>query len=130
MSQPLNWPLIFVLAGAALIRPSASMLGLLEAIGQPAASIIITIFITIVWIGVTAAKQEAPLSTLLCTGLMYGIYAIVLSGVLSPILLGEIQGPLTNPFAVVSVLVTNGIWGLAAGGITALINKGKGESHP
>ncbi|MBU5442740.1 hypothetical protein KQI79_11980 [Paenibacillus sp. MSJ-34] len=104
------------LGALALLRPVMSMLGWLEAIGQPFASIAATIVITAVWIAaVVFARVTQPLLTLLLVGISYGVFAIVVSAVLSPILTGQLQGPLTNPFGIVGVLVTNAIWGLAAG---------------
>ncbi|GIP31816.1 hypothetical protein [Paenibacillus sp. J2TS4] len=110
------WPLILALGALALIRPIMSMLGLLERIGQPFASIIVTLIITFIWILVVVfARVRQPLVVLLFTGITYGGFAILISAILSPILTGQLQGPLTNPFAVISVLVTNAIWGLLAG---------------
>lgn len=115
----INWKLIIMLSTFALIRPILSMLGFTE----PVIKISLTIIITIVWIGaVIFTKAGQPLLTLLMVGLGYGILAIVLSGILSPILTGHLQGPLTNPFAIVSVLVTNSLWGLIAGAIATFLS--------
>lgn len=100
------------------------MLGLLEKIGQPLASITVTIIISAIWIGAAVLlRVENPLKTLLYTGIIYGVFAIVISAILSPILEGRLQGPITNPFAIVSVLLTNAIWGLVTGGIAIAIRK-------
>lgn len=115
----INWKLIIMLSTFALIRPILSMLGFTE----PVIKISLTIIITIVWIGaVIFTKAGQPLLTLLMVGLGYGILAIVLSGILSPILTGHLQGPLTNPIAIVSVLVTNSLWGLIAGAIATFLS--------
>jgi len=119
-----NIPFVLALASLALVRPLMSMLGLLEAIGQPFGSISVTVFISILWIGIVVLSRVAhPVKTLLYTGITYGVYAILLSAVLSPILEGQLQGPITNPFAIVSVLLTNALWGLVAGGIATLLQQ-------
>lgn len=125
MTGRINWPLVFGLAALALVRPVMSMLGLLEKIGQPLASISVTIAISIIWIVVVVVRRvDQPHVHLTITGIAYGLLAIVTSAILSPILEGQLQGPITNPFAIVSVLITNAIWGLVAGLIAAAISKG------
>lgn len=124
MKEKLNWSFIISLAALALIRPLMSMLGWLEGIGQPAASISVTLVITLTWIAIAViGRVEEPLIQLTFTGVAYGVLAIVISAIMSPILDGELKGPITNPFAIVSVLVTNGIWGLCAGLIAKAIMK-------
>ncbi|WP_246132008.1 hypothetical protein [Paenibacillus hemerocallicola] len=116
-----QWPLIAGLGALALIRPIMSMLGLSEQIGQPTASITATIIISLVWIAIVVVlRVKQPVVTLLLAGVAYGVFAIVLSAIASPILSGQLQGPLTNPFAIVSVLLTNAVWGFLAG-ITASV---------
>lgn len=114
--EKLHWPFILGLGALALIRPIMSMLGWLEAIGQPIASITVTIVISFVWLAIVVrARVSQPLLTLMFTGMSYGVFAIILSAILSPILTGRLQGPVTNPFAIISVLMTNAIWGLIVG---------------
>jgi hypothetical protein len=111
-----QWPLILGLAALALIRPIISMVGLSEAIGQPVVSIAVTLLISLVWIAVVVrARVSRPVVTLTLTGLAYGVFAILISAVFTPILTGQLQGPATNVFALVSVLLTNALWGLIAG---------------
>lgn len=124
MKGKVNLPLAIGLASLALIRPLMSMLGLLEKIGQPAASISVTILISVIWIGAVAVfRVENALKTLLYAGVIYGIFAILISAIVSPIMTGQLQGPLTNPFAVVGVLVTNAVWGIFTGLIAAAVQK-------
>ncbi|MBP2079396.1 hypothetical protein [Oceanobacillus polygoni] len=121
-----NWKLITTLSILAFIRPLMSILGISDAIGKPLVSITATIVISIIWIAAVYIKQDSqPLLTLVFVGIAYGILAIVISGLLSPILTGQLQGPLTNPFAIVSVLVTNSIWGFITGAIAAGLLKVK-----
>ncbi|MBB6735728.1 hypothetical protein [Cohnella zeiphila] len=117
---------LFVVAmGAfALIRPLMSITGLSERIGQPFASLGATVLITLLWIAAAnLARVARPVPTLMMAGIAYGVFAIVLSGILSPILTGRLQGPLTNPFGFVGVLVTNAIWGIAAGLLAAAVQR-------
>lgn len=120
------WPLIFGLAAIALVRPILSMIGALEQIGQPAASITLTVLISLVWIAAAvSARVERPAMTLMLTGIAYAVLAILLSAILSPIVTGRLQGPLTNPFAIVSMIATNAIWGLVAGGIATVFARAR-----
>jgi uncharacterized membrane protein (DUF441 family) len=126
MKGKVNWLLVIGLSSLALIRPLMSMLGLLERIGQPMASITVTIIISIVWIAVVLQfRVDHPLKTLLYTGIAYGIWAIVISAIVSPILTGQLQGPVTNPFAMVSVILTNAIWGLITGWIATVVQRAR-----
>ncbi|ABO66938.1 MULTISPECIES: hypothetical protein [Geobacillus] len=112
------------LGALALIRPLMNMLGLLERIGQPMASISVTILISVIWIGAAVLfRVENPLKTLLYAGIVYGGLAIIISAIASPILEGELQGPITNPFAIVSVIVTNAVWGVITGWIAAAVQR-------
>lgn len=123
IDKRLNWKLIAVLSFIALVRPLMSTFGISDAIGQPFASITVTIIISIVWIITIFIKRDSrPILTLISVGIGYGILAIIMSGIFSPILTGQLQGPLTNPVGILSVLVTNAIWGLITGLIaTALL---------
>ncbi len=125
-----QWPLILGLSALAMVRPLMSILGWLEAIGQPTASIAVTLIISAVWLVVVLSlRVHRPLVTLTWVGVGYGFLAIILSAVLSPLITGHLQGPITNPFAVVSVLITNGGWGLLVGSLAALIRRGKTEGQ-
>ncbi|SDB97452.1 hypothetical protein SAMN04488112_101231 [Melghirimyces thermohalophilus] len=125
-----QWPLILGLSALAMVRPLMSILGWLEAIGQPTASIAVTLIISAVWLVVVLSlRVHRPLVTLTWVGVGYGLLAIILSAVLSPLITGHLQGPITNPFAVVSVLITNGGWGLLVGSLAALIRRGKTEGQ-
>ncbi|MFS0658919.1 hypothetical protein AB1L07_08795 [Niallia alba] len=124
INKKLNWGVITTLSFIALIRPVMSMLGISEAIGKPVASITATIIISLVWIIAVVFRQEPqPIKTLIFVGIGYGILAIVISGIFSPILTGHLQGPLTNPFAIISVLMTNAIWGVITGIIAYAVLK-------
>lgn len=127
MKGKANIALAIGLAALALIRPLMNMLGWLAAIGQPMASIMVTIIISIIWIAV-AVRVDNPVLTLLYTGLFYGIFAIVISAVASPILTGQLQGPITNPWGFIGVLFTNAVWGLITGFIAAAIKKSRTQA--
>ncbi|KKK33532.1 hypothetical protein WN59_12380 [Salinicoccus sediminis] len=121
-TKHLNPGLILTLALIALVRPFMSITGISEAIGKPVASITATAIISILWVAATVIRKETqPVLTLVAAGVAYAVFAVIISGVLSPILAGSLQGPLTSPFAIVSVLLTNIIWGLVTGSIAALL---------
>jgi len=124
----LPWPLIIGLGALALIRPFVRIVGhQLDADLGAATPIAITLIISVIWIAVVGlGKTRQPVVTLLFTGLTYAVLSIILSGVLSPIIDGRLEGPLANPIAIVPVLLTNALWGLAAGGLALLIQHLRG----
>lgn len=126
--KSLQWPLILGLGALALVRPLVSIVEYqLDVSDPPAVPIIITLVISAVWIVVVGLSKTAhPVLTLLFTGLTYAVLSIILSGILSPILSGELQGPLAMPIAIIPVLLTNAIWGLAAGGLALLLQRLRG----
>jgi hypothetical protein len=116
--KSLQWPLILGLGAFALVRPLMNIVALMDELGRPLAPLLATLVISIVWIGAVVLSRAAqPVLTLAFAGLAYGVLSIVLSGILSPILSGELQGPLATPFAfaVIPVLVVNGLWGALTG---------------
>lgn len=127
--KSLQWPLILGLGALALVRPLIRIvqdqLGISS--GGPAVPVLTTVGISIVWVLVVGLGRTAqPVLTLLCTGLAYAVFSTILSGILSPILTGELQGPLTNPIAIVTMLLTNAVWGLAAGVLALLLQHLRG----
>ena len=114
--EQLHWPLIIGLGALALIRPLLSVVGLMDGLGRPFGPLLVTALISLAWLGIVLiSRVRRPFLTLVWTGIMYGIFAMLLSAILSPILHGKLMGPLTNPFAFVAVLITNAIWGGAVG---------------
>ena len=92
----------------------------MDELGRPLGPLLVTLVISIVWIAVVGLSRVAePLLTLVFAALVYGVLSIVLSGILSPIVTGELQGPLATPFGigVVSVLVINAVWGTVTGAL-------------
>ncbi|MFD0590952.1 hypothetical protein ACFQZE_23435 [Paenibacillus sp. GCM10027627] len=119
-----NLLLICGLGALALLRPILKITGLMDLIGQQLGSILITALITVAWIVIVLMKKTAyPVIVLVGAGISYAVFATILSGTLSPILTGELQGPLKNPFAIVSVLVVNALWGFIAGGLANLLRR-------
>lgn len=127
--RSLNWLLILGLGLLALARPLTNTV--LDQLGidlGPVVPLGWTALISLIWIGaVGLTRTVSPVVTLVLTGLVYGVGAIVLSGILSPILLGELQGPLTNPIGLVAVLITNALWGLITGAIALALQRVRGR---
>ncbi|HEU4324230.1 MAG TPA: hypothetical protein VFS21_13850 [Roseiflexaceae bacterium] len=116
MLNQLPWPLILRLGALALIRPLLSITGLMDQLGRPLGPLLVTALISVLWVAIVVlVRAPRPLPTLVFSGVAYGVFAIALSAALSPLLRGELMGPVTNPFAVVAVLITNAVWGLFAG---------------
>lgn len=124
----LQWPLILGLGALALLRPLVRIVeSQLGAGNTPATPIVTTLIVSAIWIAVVGFSNTAhPVLTLLLTGIAYAVFSIALSGIISPILSGELQGPLVRPFAVVPILITNAIWGLAAGGLALALQRRRG----
>lgn len=128
----IGWPYAIGLGLFALVRPIASITRLDDLVGRPALPILLTVAISLVWILVVGlSRVRRPFLTLVAAGAVYAVAATLMSAPLSLAITGELQGPLTNPFAVVSVLITNLAWGAAAGGIAVLVQRvrrgGSGE---
>jgi hypothetical protein len=114
--RQLHWPLIAGLGALALIRPVMSVTGIMDAIGRPLGPLLMTALISLAWLLVVVlARVREPLLTLVCAGITYGVCSILLSTIVSPLLGGQLMGPITNPLAIVSVLITNAIWGALVG---------------
>ena len=126
--KQLPWSLVLGLGALALVRPLVSIVETQSGVtGSAAVPIVITVVVSAIWIAVVGLSKVAqPVLTLLFVGLTYGVLSIVLSGILSPVLTGELQGPLATPIAIIPVLLTNAIWGLAAGGLALLVQRAKG----
>ncbi|WP_017570256.1 hypothetical protein [Nocardiopsis halotolerans] len=117
------WSLVLGLGALALTRPLLGVTGVTEALDwSPFLQLGTTALITVAWVtAVVVAHVPRPLLTLVYTGLAYAVFSVVLSAVLSPVMLGELRGPLTNPFGLVSVLALNALWGLVAGAIALAV---------
>ncbi|MFJ4682942.1 hypothetical protein ACIQNG_12015 [Streptomyces sp. NPDC091377] len=125
-----NRTLVGVLSAVALIRPLFSIVGLSDALGKPAAPLLLTAGVSLTWILVVGLRRDRePLLTLIAAGVGYALATIVLSAILSPLLTGELQGPLAKPYAIVPLLLVNILWGAACGGLAlalrALRNRGR-----
>ncbi|RJL30521.1 hypothetical protein [Bailinhaonella thermotolerans] len=125
----LRWPLVIGLGALALIRPLLSALGVLEALGKPWSVLVVTALISLAWLAAVVAFDVArPLLTLVAAGLVYGALALVL-GLTAGTISGEGGGlALLNPFAIVSVLATNALWGGVTGLVALAIQKARGRA--
>lgn len=125
--QRLHWPLVLGLAAVALLRPLFSIVGLSDALGKPATPLLLTAFISAVWVlAVGFSRVREPVATLVATGVAYAAFALIISGILSPILDGELSGPLATPIAIIPLFVTNALWGLIAGLLALAIQRARG----
>lgn len=115
--------LILSLGIFALIRPLFKIIGLIDFFpSNRFGSIFLTALISLVWFGVVVFKQvKYPVIVLASSGVVYALGAIILSAILSPILTGHLQGPLTNPFAFISIIIVNIVWGGIVGLLARLI---------
>lgn len=118
-----HWPLALGLAAIALVRPILNVFGVMDDV-KPVGPLVVTLLITVVWIVVVVmARVPQPLPTLVVAGVAYAVLAIALSGILSPLVDGELKGPLVNPIAIVPMLIVNALWGLVAGLIAETLRR-------
>lgn len=111
-----NLPLAAVLAAVALVRPLFSITDATDALGRPGTPLVLTVLISVIWIlAAGLGRVREPLLTLVTAGVLYALATIALSGVLSPILDGELQGPLAKPVSIVPLILFNAFWGAVCG---------------
>ncbi len=124
--EALHWPLIVGMGALALIRPLLNIVGLMNGMGRPFGPLLVTALISLAWLVIVVMNRvRRPFLTLVWTGIIYGLFTMLLSAVLSPILRGELLGPLTNPLAAISVLLTNAIWGGAVGLVALAVQRAR-----
>lgn len=126
----LNWSLVMLLGVLALVRPILNITGGMDLLGRPVGPVLLTVLISVVWIAVVVWRRSArPVLTLTCAGLVYAVLAVALSAVLSPVLDGELRGPLATPggIGVVLVLLVNAGWGAAAGLVALAVDSRRGS---
>ncbi|MEV5437196.1 hypothetical protein AB0K80_14440 [Streptomyces sp. NPDC052682] len=112
----LNRPMVAALTATALVRPLFSITGLSESLGKPATPLLLTVLITLAWVlAVGLTRVPEPVLTTVAAGLGYALAALVLSAVLSPLLDGELRGPLAHPQAIVPLFLVNALWGAFCG---------------
>lgn len=118
-SRDIRWPLATGLGLVALMRPVLNIFGVMDEV-KPAGPVVATVAISAVWVvTILLARAPRPVLTLVVAGLSYGVLAIALSGIVSPIKDGELRGPLATPIAIVPVLTVNALWGLLTGLVAA-----------
>ncbi|MCW2132029.1 hypothetical protein B0G38_001188 [Arthrobacter sp. VKM Ac-2550] len=112
----LQWPLIFGLGALGLIHPLTHMTGVAEALGVQAVAPVLILAIALAWILIVGLGNVGrPVLTLVLAGVTYAVYLVVISALLTPILTGELQGPLAMPFVLIPLVLTNAFYGLVAG---------------
>lgn len=122
--RELNWPLIIVLGLAGLARPITRMIFDGQGVTSAVLALGMTAVVTIAWaLALGLSRSPQPVLGGVATGLIYALGAIILSAVLSPILLGRLDGTLANPIAIVPMLLTNAVWGAAAGAIALVVRR-------
>jgi hypothetical protein len=114
-ARPLHWPFIIGLGALGLLRPVASLSGLIDLLGRPLGPILITVLIAGSWIAIVIfSRLQRPILTLVLAGVVYAVLAILLSTIF-PVVTGVFSGPITNPYAITSILITNAIGGALVG---------------
>lgn len=123
--KSISWPAATALGLFALVRPLLSITGAMDQLGRPVTPIVATVGISVVWILVAGLSRRvrSPVATLAAAGVVYSAATIVLSGILSPILTGHLQGPLAVPYGIIPMTLVNVVWGLAAGALALVLRQ-------
>lgn len=122
--RELNWPLLIILGLLGLVRPLARITLEGTQLPTPVIALGMTALVTLVWaLGLGQSRAANPLLGGTITGLVYAVGAIILSGILSLILHGQLEGPLARPLAIVPMLLINAIWGAIAGGLALVVRR-------
>lgn len=121
----ISWRLAACLGTLALVRPVTRIVEDRAGIeNHPAVPIALTIGITVAWaLAAGLSRIPEPLSTLVASGLVYGVLSVLLSVIASPLLLGHLEGPLGRPMSIPFVLLNDAVWGLLAGALALLIRR-------
>lgn len=127
-ASAIRWPLVIALGAFALVRPVMNIFGVMDDV-KPVGPLVVTLVISVAWISVVVIiRDPRPLLTLVLAGLAYAVLAIALSGIVSPIKDGHLEGPLANPIAIVPVLCVNALWGLITGLVAETVISRGGRS--
>ena len=112
----LHWPLNTGLGALGLIRPVMNVTGLMEGLGRPFGPILVTMLISLAWLTIVVlVRIRDVLLTLVFTGIASGVFAILIRAIVSPLLTGRLSSPISDPVAIVAVLITDAIWGALVG---------------
>lgn len=123
----LDRPMVALLTAVALVRPLSSVTGLADALGRPLTPLLLTAFISLVWIlAVGLSRVPEPLLTVVTAGVAYALAVLVLSGILSPVFTGELRGPLARPQAILPMFLVNGVWGAVCGACALGVRRMRG----
>jgi len=131
--DPLNWALISGLAALALLHPLAGLFGLHDdgadgaGSGGPGPAVVpltLVALTALAWIGAVGfSRVGRPVTTLVITGLLYGVLELALATVFGP---GS--GLWQAPFGlgVIAVLITSTFWGAVAGLLALAVQRLRG----
>ncbi|MFK7691344.1 hypothetical protein [Paenibacillus sp. HJGM_3] len=121
MRAKMNGSLIIGLAALALVRPLMDLVGLHDLLGERASGTIITIGVLIIWLVVVVSRRiNRPLLHLMLTGLLYGVFTIVISATFAPLFPSQ---SIANPYAITGIVIVHAIWGVLIGLIAIAIIK-------
>ncbi len=110
--KQLHWPLILGMGALALLQPVLHFTGVMDALGRPRGPLLAGALVTLAWLLIVGlAPVRAPVLTLTCTGLVYGVVSLLISATLAP----PGTGPTAHPAAIVAVVLLNTLWGALIG---------------
>ncbi len=122
--------LIIPLAALGLVRPLLSIFEVYERFEGPWDSVLVTAVIAAIWVGVVALRRvPSPFATLVAVSGLYGVFAIVLQRVVATFFVDS--APASLPMvAMVSIIVTNLIWGAVLGLVALAIRRAFNRDTP
>lgn len=120
----LPWKLIVPLGALGLVRTIPGIIGSEEPLWISILVILLLPTVTAIWIGVVIFRRVPhPFVTLVCTGGMYGVWAIALNVAIQGNFSKLSHGPVGILGGIVAILVVNLIWGAIAGLIAVGIRR-------
>lgn len=120
----LPWKLIVPLGALGLVRTIPGIIGSEDPLWVSILVILLLPTVTAIWIGVAIFRRVPhPFVTLVCTGGMYGVWAIILNVAIQGNFSKLSHGPVGVLGGIVAILVINLIWGAIAGLIAVGIRR-------
>lgn len=124
-AQPLHWPVAIGLGSLAALWPLAELTGVNDALGQPAAPLLIMAAVAATWVAVVGlGRVPRPVLTLTITGITYGVLIVLLGAIFGN--RGEGVNGLISVIASGFELVQSTVFGAVAGLIAYAVQSLRG----
>lgn len=109
---PLSWPLVVGFGSLALLWPLVDVVGLDEALGQPATALLVLAVVGLAWVlGAGLGRVPRPVATLTLAGVVYGVLLLGLSLALD--VRPSVDGRIAAVVAIMEIARSAGLGALA-----------------